>query len=197
MSAVAGPNSTVAFIRSTIRELTASPGENQLSTAYIDQTLNNFYLNDFPYAIKLDQTRSVYTFYTSPYVDKYPLDVNFNQGVRAPVYVEGIAGYFYKDRDEFYNLWPRWPTKFQPIAPDGVTTSFSFTVPGPFLSLNVVLGGTDTTGASFSVADDGKGNMQLQTPNPVISVPAYPYNYVSPSPFEPRPPLFEKEIELK
>ena len=55
MSAVSSSNQTVSFIRSTVRELTASPGENQLTTAYIDQTLNNFYTSDFPYAIKLDQ----------------------------------------------------------------------------------------------------------------------------------------------
>lgn len=171
MTAVAAGNSTVAFIRTTVRELTASPGENQLTTDYIDQTLNSFYSADFPYAIKVDQMRSVYSFFTRPYIDRYPLDVNFNQGVRAPIYVEGIQGFFSKDRNEFYNTYPRWPTKFQPINGDGVTATFNFTIPGPFLSKEVVLGGTAVAGNAISVNDDGNGNLQLQVPNPVVSVP--------------------------
>jgi len=109
-----GPgDSTVTFIRNKIRRLTASSSEFALSTASIDEYINNFYQNDFPYAIKIDQQRSVYTFFTQPYIDRYPLDVNFNMGVRAPMYVEGILGTLFKDRTQFYNLWPRWPTLFQ------------------------------------------------------------------------------------
>ena len=113
MSSVAPADSTVSFIRRKVRRLTASAGESALTTADIDQYVNNFYNNDFPYGIKIDQMRSVYTFYTQPYIDRYPLDVNFNQGIRAPLYVEGILGTLFKDRTQFFNLWPRWPTKFQ------------------------------------------------------------------------------------
>jgi hypothetical protein len=144
-----------------------------MTTADLDQYINNFYNNDFPYAIKIDQQRSVYTFFTEPYRDRYPLDVNYNQGVRAPLYVEGILGTFYKDRTQFFNLWPRWPTKFQPIAGDGTTKSFSFTIPAPFLSKEVVLGGVDTAGNPISVNDDGNGNLLLEVPNPVVTVPPY------------------------
>lgn len=171
MSAVAPADSTVVAIRKKIRRLTAS-SSSALSDNDIDQYINTFYNNDFPYGIKIDQMRSVYTFFTEPYIDRYPLDVNYNQGVRGPMYVEGIQGSFYKDRQQFYNIWPRFPTKFQPIAGDGVTTSFTFTIPGPFLSREVVLGGVDTNGNAISVNDDGNGNLQLQVPNPVVSVPA-------------------------
>lgn len=166
-------DSTVVFMRKKIRRLTASASENALSTADLDQYLQNAYFNDFPYAIKLDQMRSVYTFFTEPNRDRYPLDVNYNQGVRAPVYVEGILGSFFKDRTQFYNLWPRWPTLFQPIAGDGETTAFSFTLPGPFLSKEVVIGGVDINGNPISVNDDGNGNLLMQVPNPVITVPPY------------------------
>ena len=44
-------------------------------------------------------------------------------------------------------------------------------LPGPFLSKEVVIGGTDINGNPFSINDDGNGNLQLQTPNPVVSVP--------------------------
>jgi len=178
MTAVAPADSTMVFIRKKVRRLTASAGESALSTADIDQYVNNFYSQDFPYGIKIDQMRSVYTFFTEPYRDRYPLDVNFNQGVRAPVYVEGILGTLFKDRQQFLNLWPRWPTKFTPISGDGVTTIFSFTIPAPFLSKEVVLGGVDINGNPISVNDDGNGNLHLQVPNPVVTVP--PYTDVNP-----------------
>ena len=172
MTAVAQADNTVVFIRQKVRRLTSSASESALPTALIDEHINRFYENDFPYAIKMDITRNVYTFFTEPYRDRYPLDVNFNQAVRAPMYVEGILGTLYKDRQQFFNLWPRFPTKFQPIGGDGVTTSFQFTIPAPFLSKEVVLGGVDVNGNPISVNDDGNGNLQLQVPNPQVSVPA-------------------------
>lgn len=182
MSAVAPGNSTVAFIRKKIRRLTASSGESVLTTADLDEYINNYYNSDFPYGIKIDQQRSVYTFFTEPYRDRYPLDVNFNQGVRAPVYVEGILGTLFKDRQQFLNLWPRWPTKFTPISGDGITKIFTFTIAAPFLSKEVVLGGVDVNGTPISVNDDGNGNLLLQVPNPVTTVPPYNQNGIPPIP---------------
>lgn len=166
-------DSTMVYIRKKVRRLTASASESALSTADIDQYVNNFYSQDFPYGIKMDQMRSVYTFFTEPYRDRYPLDVNFNQGVRSPLYIDGILGSFFKDRQQFFNLYPKWPTQFQPIAGDGVTTAFTFTIPAPFLSGTVTLGGVDVNGTPISVSDDGNGNLQLQVPNPVVTVPPY------------------------
>jgi len=247
ITAVAPSDSTVAFIRKVVRRLTASPGEASLTTADLDQILNYVYSNDFPYAIKIDQTRSIYTFFTEPYRDRYPLDVNFNQGVRAPLYVDGILGSFFKDRTQFFNIWPKWPTKFtqgndtitgtitgiaQPTNPTQITSvahnlttgavilienvggmtqlngnnysitvidpntfsldgidntafgaytsggtwstinqTFSFVIPGPFLSREVIIGGVDTGGNPISINDDGDGNLIYMTTNPVVSVP--------------------------
>ena len=112
MSAVVPANNTYARIETLVRRLTASASEEALKTAEIQTQTNTFYSADFPYAIKLDQMRSVYTFYTRPNIDRYPLDVNYNQGVRSPVYVDGIEGYFSKERDEFFRIWPKWPTFF-------------------------------------------------------------------------------------
>jgi hypothetical protein len=162
---------TLVAIRQKVRRLTASSSESSLTTATIDQYINTFYSQDFPYSIKVDQMRSVYTFFTEPYRDRYPLDVNYNQGVRAPVYFEGIQGSFFKDRQQFYTIWPRFPTKFDSVDGDGVTVAFSFTVPGPFLSKEVVIGCVDVAGNPVSVCDDGIGNLQLQTPKAITSVP--------------------------
>jgi len=149
-------DSTLAAIRQKVRRLTASSSESTLTTAAIDQYINTFYSQDFPYAIKLDQTRQIYTLFTSPFVDRYPVDVNNNQGFRDPIYFEGVKGYFFKDRNSFFNMWPRWPTKFQPIAGDGTTTSFSFSISTvPILSMMVVMGGVAADGSIIRVVDDG------------------------------------------
>lgn len=105
-------NNSLTAIRTKVRRLTASPGESSLPTEVLDDYINTFYSNDFPYAIKLDQMRSVYTFYTEPYIDQYPLDVNYNQGIRSPAYVDGINATFFKDRQQFYNMWPRFFTEY-------------------------------------------------------------------------------------
>src|SRR5579862_8070844 len=166
MSAVAPANSTYSFIERKIRHLTASASQAALPSSLIAEYINNFYQNDFPYAIKIDQQRSVYKLLTIPNVDRYPVDVNNLQGFRAPVYFEGIQGNFFKNRDQLFNLYPRYPTQYQPIAGDGVTTSFTFSLFGnnvnPFpqpnygiLSTQVVVGGIDVNGNPIRIIDDG------------------------------------------
>lgn len=240
-------DSTLVFIQKKVRRLTASASENSLTTNDLNQYINNFYNNDFPYGIKIDQMRSVYTFFSRPYIDRYPVDVNYIQGIRAPMYVEGIQGSLYKDRQQFYALWPRFPTLLniggssttgtitgiaQPTSPAQITSvnhnlttgavitisnvggmtqlngnsytitvidantfslngidntaygaytsggtwvslsqTFSFMLPSPFLSKEVVIGGTDTNGNAISINDDGYGNLNYLYPNPVVSVP--------------------------
>lgn len=112
-SPVAQMDSTYVFIEKKVRRLTASASEASLSSADIASAVNTFYQTDFPYAIKIDQQRSVYKFLTIPNVDRYPVDVNNLQGFRAPVYFEGIQGNLFKNRDQLFNLYPRYPTQFQ------------------------------------------------------------------------------------
>lgn len=166
MTAVLPYNSTYSFIETKVRRLTASASQASLTSADIQQAVNLFYQNDFPYAIKIDQQRSVYKFLTIPNVDRYPVDVNNCQGFRAPIYFEGIQGNFFKNRDQLFNLYPRYPTQFQPIGGDGITTSFTFTLFGnnvnPFpqpnfgiLSTQVVIGGIDINGNPIRIIDNG------------------------------------------
>lgn len=112
-SPVAQADSTYAFIERKVRHLTASASEASLSSADIQSAVNLFYNTDFPYSIKIDQQRSVYKFLTIPNVDRYPVDVNNLQGFRAPVYFEGIQGNLFKNRDQLFNLYPRYPTQFR------------------------------------------------------------------------------------
>lgn len=163
---VAQSNSTYSYIERKVRRLTASSSQRALTSFDISEAVNRFYSNDFPYAIKIDQQRIVYKFLTIPNVDRYPVDVNTLQGFRDPVYFEGIRGNFFKNRDQLFNLYPRFPTQFQPIGGDGVTTSFTFRLFGnnqnPFpqpnfgiLSTQLVIGGIDTNGDPIRIIDDG------------------------------------------
>lgn len=166
MPEVLPADNTYTYIEKKVRRLTASASEASLSSVDIQEYVNRFYSNDFPYAIKLDQQRSVYKFLTIPNVDRYPVDVNTYQSFRAPVYFEGLQGNFFKNRDQLFNLYPRYPTKFQPVAGDGTTTNFSFTLFGnnqnPFpqpnfgvLSTQLVIGGIDVNGNPIRIIDDG------------------------------------------
>lgn len=173
MSSVAPADSTYAYIERKVRRLTASSSESSLKSVDIQQYVNNFYNQNMPNAIKTDQMRSVYTFYTAPNIDRYPVNVNYNQGFRNPMYVDGVQGTFFKDRDQFFTMWPRWPTLVQAATGDGTTQQFSFTIaPIPFLSKQVTLGCVSTTGSAIRVSDDGNGNLLYDVPNPQVSVPA-------------------------
>lgn len=166
MSAVLPADTTYSFIEKKVRRLTASASQASLSSDEIQRAVNLFYNTDFPYAIKIDQQRSVYKFLTIPNVDRYPVDVNNLQGFRAPVYFEGIQGNFFKQREQLFNLYPRYPTQFQPIGGDGIKTSFTFSLFGnnqnPFpqpnfgiLSTQLIIGGVDVNGNSIRIIDDG------------------------------------------
>lgn len=249
---VSPADSTVAMIRREVRYLTNSPDENSLTTQHIDESINTVYTQDFAYGVKIDQMRDVYTFYTTPNRDRYPLDVNFNQGIRSPAYIDGIQAGYYKDRTQFFNLWPRITTQFtqsaetltgtitgiaQPTNPTEITSashglqtgavvfiedvggmtqlndafytitvidantfslddidntafgayttggtwtatsqSFSFTLPGPFLSQEVQIGGVDGAGLPITIKDNGEGRLYYITANPQTSTPVQTLN---------------------
>lgn len=164
MSAVAQASSTYAKIEQKVRHLTASASQASLSSEYIQFMTNTFYNQDFPYAIKIDQQRSVYKFLTIPNVDRYPVDVNQYQGFRAPVYFEGIVGNFFKNRDQLYNLYPRYPTQFQQGAglsgtitaatnanPCLITSPDHQLLTGSIIDISDVSGMTELNGNQFTV----------------------------------------------
>lgn len=179
---VASADSTLTAIRKKVRRLTASSSQDALTDDTLDQYVNTYYSQDFPYGIKIDQMRAVYTFFTQPYIDRYPLDVNSFQGIRAPFYVDGIQGQLYKERQQFFNVWPKFPTLAQPASGDGTTVNFTWNLPSPFLSGEVTIGTVDETGAAVMVTDDGIGNLWLVVPNPSITVPPYNINGQPPIP---------------
>jgi len=166
MTSVLPADSTYTAIEKKVRRLTVSASESSLASADIQRAVNTFYSQDFPYAIKLDQTRSVYKFLTIPNVDRYPVDPNNQQGFRDPVYLGGIRGNFFKNRDQLFNLYPRFATLFLPASGDGTTKQFSFNLyngaqnPYPatnfgILSTQLIIGGMDVNGNPIRIIDDG------------------------------------------
>lgn len=153
---IAVQDSTVNAIRQKVRRLTASTA-TMLPTEQLDQFINTAYTQEFPYAIKLDEMVQVYSFLTSPNRSRYPLDMNIYQGVRGDAYVQGRKAFFYKDLDQFYNMWPRLPTRYTPATGDGATTDFTFNIgsQSPFLPTTVTIGSTDINGATIKIVDDG------------------------------------------
>jgi hypothetical protein len=166
MSAVAQADSTYTFIEKKVRRLTASASEAALSSVDIQQAVNTFYNTDFPYSIKIDQQRSVYKFLTIPNVDRYPVDVNNLQGFRAPVYFEGIIGNFFKNRDQLFNLYPRYPTQFQqgvssvsgiitgilqPSLPTQITSPNHGLATGAFITISNVVGMVQLNGNVYKI----------------------------------------------
>ncbi len=168
MTAVLPSDSTYSFIERKVRRLTASASESMLRSAEIQQAVNLFYSQDFPYAIKLDQTRQVYKFLTIPNVDRYPVDDNLYQGFRAPVYFQGVQGNFFKNRDQLFNLFPRFPIQFQqsPTTIVNIITAIALpsggsvriTTPdttllktGDYVTINDVVGTVELNGNTYQI----------------------------------------------
>jgi len=172
---MAQADSTLTAIRKKVRRLTSSSSESALSTADIDQYINTYYSQDFAYSVKLDQMRNVYTFFTKPNVDRYPIDVNYNQGVRTPCYFEGIQGLFLKDRQQFYAMWPRFPAQFQQGSTTltGTITAASQALPcqitsanhglasGAIVTITDIVGMTELNGGTYIITVVDANNFSL------------------------------------
>lgn len=172
--------STYAYIEQKIRRLTASASQSALSSADIQQYVNQFYNSDFPYSIKIDQQRCVYRFFTIPNVDRYPVDVNNYQGFRAPVYFEGIQGNFFKNREQLFNLYPRYPTKFlvgvnstsgtitgiaQPSNPTQITSPNHGLITGAIITISNVGGMVQLNGNTYTITVVNANNFTLNGVN--------------------------------
>ena len=157
---VAQADTMLVAIRKKVRRLVGSPNTSQLSNDDLDEYINTYYSLDFPSSCKLDQLRVDYQVFTSPNVDTYTVDLNQYQGLRAPVYFEGVEGTLYKDRSSFYRKWSKLTSKLIPATGDGTTLAFSFTINGaPFVPGSINLSTIETGGSTIKVQDDSSGNL--------------------------------------
>ena len=193
---IAPANTSVFAIRQEAREYIGISSLSLLPDAVLDQEINYFYIANIPESIKLDQLKSIYTFYTIPYVDTYPIDVNQYQSFREPVFIDGLRAAYYKDRLQFYAWWPKVRTYLQPAYGDGSTTSFNFTLRAvPIVRKTFMASSTDATGFQLICADvGGSATSGSNTTSQLLQVfrnnlgnMTPPFPPTSPSPADPLP----------
>jgi hypothetical protein len=170
---MATPN--LAQIQQYVRFLTKSPSEELLSTSFINDTVNNFFLYDFPEHLRLFTLHQQFTWYCQPNVDTYPTDTsvvpttdplyNFQNlyiTVNPPVYVAGYQASYSQSREEFYRMWPQVDSITQIGAGDGSTLAFAGVIganqnPGspsaPILRNYVLINSVTDSGIGLSLID--------------------------------------------
>ena len=189
-------DSTLAAIRTKVRRLTRSPSVAQISNADIDEYVNTFIQYDFPEHLRLFSLHETFTFYTSPDIDSYSTttapatDPLFNfrnvyTTINPPVYVAGYQAQFTQSENEFYGWYPRNLDVRTVGTGDGITTTFTGTLPNvPMLRNLVTFGSQAVNGAGLVMHDVpySASNGNLVVPNtaaPGVLDPTNDINYIT------------------
>lgn len=164
-------DSTLAAIRTKVRRLTRTPSINQMSDATLDEYINTFVVYDFPEQLRTFDLHTQMSFYTVPFVDKYPSGyfplqdyVNIDVNTFLPAYVNGIKAYYTQSREQFYNIYPLNRTQTTVGYGNGVQTTFIGLISTPqevsILPENVVISYIDEDGTGEAFFD-----MTIRTSN--------------------------------
>lgn len=187
-------------IRDKVRRLTRSPSVTQLTNDQIDESVNTFVLYDIPEELRLFNYRTVFTFYTNPYIDQYTTNTtaandqfyefkNRYITIHPPAYVAGFQISYSQDRNQFFAWYPVVNSIFQIGTGNGVTQIFTGTVNGnvqPVLQNQVTFTSIGTNNQGLTMHDvpivDANGNPtdegNLYVPG---SEPATPPTVVDPT----------------
>lgn len=150
---------TLARIRTTVRNITGRKSTDQLSDADLDNFINDFYLYDFPERLKTLQLEQFITFTTEPNVDLYT-SATYGTNVfffKPPVYVAGYQAKFYQSPEQFFGVWP--DTRFiQQIDTGDAGMLYTGTLSNrPALRNTVLITANDSFGNALSARDNGSG----------------------------------------
>lgn len=149
---------TLANIRNKVRLVTKSPGQNTITDAQIDNYVNNFYVFDFPEELRLWQTREIYSFVTEANIDTYVAPQDYLT-FHPPLYIAGYECYYSQSRTEFYRRWPVVRTIAQVATGSGIAGPYTATLQNVPVNRNQVLIDCVSNNLSFSLQDDGLGNL--------------------------------------
>lgn len=184
---------TLGDIITYVRRIIKSPSNSQITNDLIIDYINRFWISDVDARMQLFDLKTKYQFETIPQVCDYNMPLYsvqtepgaqtiapypVYQGFTGNCYVNGIQVPMYTQREEFYRIWPNYIQALTQVAQgDGVTTSFSFSLP----YFPSIPGHIDMTGIIYS------GNtldpiFATQVPN-TSSVPTIPYSSIYPSVF--------------
>lgn len=160
-------DTSLQFVRDSVRRFTRKPDESNITTAQIDQKINYFGLYKMPEYLKLNALRKVLKFYTSPNIDTYttnttdPTDPLYDfknryVNIHPPVFFAGIQGFWYQDRAQFYGDWPMINAVSDiGLTGDGVTTTFvGNAISFPMIQNNVLFTSVDSSGAAIILTDN-------------------------------------------
>lgn len=141
------PYSNLQNIYTKIRRLVRAPSANQISDNELNNYVNTFLLYDLPESLRLFNLRQVFKFYTTPYVDSYPLGntdetvnpdnvfYNFKNKyitIHEPLYIAGYRRFFSQSREQFYGMYPQARSiSALPTLGNGITTQFTGRLPVP------------------------------------------------------------------
>lgn len=130
-----------------IRRIIKTQTNAEISDALLIDYVNRFWLMDVDARIQLFDLKTTYRFMTRPAVDKYNMPLYSSQtettdpqqdiemfpvyqGFLDPCFINGVQVPLYTQANNFYNMWPNIVQYNSNIGTgDGVTTSFSFTLP--------------------------------------------------------------------
>lgn len=164
-------DSTLSAIRTKVRRLTRTPSINQMSNDTLDEYINTFVVYDFPEHLRTFDLHTQISFYTVPFVDKYPAGyfplqdyVNIDVNTFLPAYVNGTKAYYTQSREQFYNIYPLNRTQQTLGYGNGVQTTFIGLLNTPqetsVLSENIVISYIDEDGTGEAFFD-----MTIRTAN--------------------------------
>jgi hypothetical protein len=151
---------TLARIRTCVRNITGMQDSTQLTDANLDNYINDFYLYDFPERLKTLKLEEFIEFDLLPNIDTYDSDtygVNvFN--VKPPAYVAGYQQGYYQSPEQFYRVWP--DTRFaEQVSTGNGGVTYTFTLSNtPVLRNTILINTGSDPSTSLSANDDGDGS---------------------------------------
>jgi hypothetical protein len=149
---------TLADIRTKVRNLTGRPSANQITDATIDNYVNTFYLYDLPNHLRLFNLKTTYTFSLAPDVSRYIFPVNTYVSIEPPVYVSGYPIQFYQSKQTFYKYYPERLANETLTTGNGGPGPYAGTTIGtPILRNRVFVSTVDVAGNSLTATDNGLG----------------------------------------
>lgn len=159
----------LAKIQTKVRRLTKAVSEAQLSTANLNDYINDFMLYDMPEQLRTFNLRKNFTFYTQPNVDTYTTGTttelaNFKQdklNVHPPFFIGGTEVAYTQSQTLFYGSYPQQQYLINIGSGNGVLTNFSGTLSHfPVLKNKVLFTCVAVDNSGLRLYDDGQGNLQ-------------------------------------
>jgi hypothetical protein len=139
-------------MRGMFRGVTGTPDPDQIPDSEVDTLLNNYYVFQMPFELKVQIQNKYLEFLTTPGVDVYAFPGGYFTDSPG-AYADGFPLVFYQDPDIFFQDWPQQYAVDNIAVGDGMTSTFTGGLQNPPIII----------GSLFFAADDPTGNQQVLT----------------------------------